>query len=197
MNVKLATWIGLTISAALAVAAITTGILWDASIKPKPLLPEHGQTTSYAVDGIHRLLETAPLIDYDVAPTYTTHIPNADASRFRWRLKETAPRLGWHASYLYTRSDIQLTVPEADLKSVEAMTKGPQRWLLDAMEKPPVSSVDDGPLVNIVIDIDGYHGRHLWPFVPIGFGMAGLIVAISISLTLLMPAPSKNATQPG
>ena len=145
---------------------------------------------------MHRLLETATLIDYDVAPVYIVHIPSADASRFRSRLKETAPRLGWLAHFLYTRSDLRLTVPEADIKSVEAMTKGPQQWLLDAMEKSPVSRIDDGPLVNIVIDIDGYHGRHLWPFVPIGFGIAGLIADISISLALLMAPPSKNATQP-
>ena len=189
MKTAPAQWTAVALLAASAVTAIVLGILWDTSIKPEPMLPEYGQKPSYALEGMSRLLHTAKLTDPNVDPSYTVHIPNADAKRFRWKFIETAPSLGWYARYQYARWDLQLTVPEKDLGAVEAMTQAPRQWLLDAMEKPPVSRVHDGPLVNVWINIDGYHGRPLWPFIPIGMGIAGLVAVLLFSLTLLIGPP--------
>ena len=189
-------WLLIALLASASVGGVTVGFLWDNSIKPKPTLPEYGQSASYAVEGVHRLLSAAKKADYTVDPIYTIHIPNADVRRFKNRLLETGPKLGWHIQWRLRTRELALTLPERDMESMEEMTRTPQEWLLEAMNRPAVTEVVDEPLINVLIKIDGYHGRHPWPMIIIGLGFTGIAITLMAIAVMVIEDPLKPRTTP-
>ena len=173
--------------AAICAAAIAWGAVWDNNIKPRTTIPElpSKQRYSHALPGINRLIEQARLRDPSIDPRYVIHMSKADTREFEAPILYLGARLGWLTHRGNFDREILATVPEADIPEIERMTQEPGVWLSEAMEREPAQTVRAGPVINVGIDLGGYHGRSLKPFIPIGTGIAGLAALLIAGIIII------------
>ena len=126
--------------------------------------------------------------DETVDPHYTVHLPNAEAHRLRQQLLHLGPKLGWYIRRHSIDPDIVATMPERDLEEVERLVQEPAGWTLEATLRSPKKRADAGGLINVSIDIDGHHGRTMYPLLVIGAGAAGLVATLTMLLVMLLIA---------
>ena len=168
---------------------IAAGAMWDLEIKPKPTIPEVTGETYYAGVGLHELLKTARLRDELVDPEYTVHVNNADRERLKEQVLHLGPKLGWYTQEGGVHHDIMATMPEQDIAEVEQMARDPLAWVLKSTRSDTPAGAGPERLINLTIDLDGRHGRTLWPIWAIAAGIAGLLLA---AVTVLMVTTEKN-----
>ena len=184
-------WLALLSGFALCAAAIAAAVIWDNSISPPSTIPEprSGKPSSHALPGINRLIAQAKLRDSRLEPRYRIPMVNTETERFRDWILRLGPRLGWLTHRGDRYSDIQATIPEGDLPEFERMVQDPHAWLQKAREREPAGQVKPGPLVNVSLDLDPYHGSSHWPLAPYGAGIAGLVaLVITAAATTIPPA---------
>ena len=167
-------WLALLSCAAVCAAAIVWGIIWDNDIKPGNTIPE------------------PPEQRYSHDPHYIIHMPKSDTSGFETQVLHLGARLGWLTREGGIHSEVLATIPEEDLSEIERMTREPRAWLLEAMGREPAREVKPGPLINVGIDLDGFHGRSLRPFIPIGFGIAGLVAVLIAAIIIIAVQAEKR-----
>ena len=168
---------------------IAGAVLWDSAIKPRPTIPEVTGETSYAAPGLHELLNTARLRDDEIDPKYTVRVSNADSERLKEQLLHLGPELGWYTQEGGAYDDINATMPEQDIAEVEQMARDPLAWVMKTTRRDTPAGAGPERLVNLTIDLDGRHGRTLWPIWAIASGIAGLLLA---AVTVLMVTTEKN-----
>ena len=173
---------------------IAWGIIWDHGIRPRNTIPkpppEH--QPFHALPGLGRLAAQARLRDSYIDPRYIIHMPKADTSNFEAQVLYLGARLGWLTHRGGIHNEVLATIPEEDLAEIQRMTVEPRAWLLEAMERTPVPEVKPGPVINVGIDLDGYHGRSLQPFIPIGLGIAGLAALLIAAVIIIVVEAEKR-----
>ena len=170
----------------LCAGAITASILWDSAIRPQPTIPESTGQSTHIAQGMSRLVTEARHRDWDIDPYYEIHIPRADADRLEDHLIHLGNQLGWLTQRGRFSGQINATMPEKDLAQVARMSRDPTGWVLETLQKKPVSQVT-GPPVNVSIEINGYHGRSPLPMILLGLAGTGALIGIVAAAALLCP----------